>query len=450
MKSPRADAPCGVTTKDLLRFAAGESRGAEKRQILEHLLGGCEPCREGLAELKQLRQEPALDEHPDGDAASVSRILASLGERAERIERERHASRNHLAAFLGHPLPRQWTLLRNSRRYDTWSFCSGLLETAFQAMYDDPRRSREQAEMALQIAERLPAEPYGARSVADLRARAWAHLGNARRALGDFPGALEALRLSRNLLQDGTGDPLEEAELLYYEASLLRGERRLEEATRKIRRSIRLYREVGDTHLEGRSILNQASIELVKGNAETARGLVLQAIEKIDGERDPRLALAARHNLVWETMEAGRLVEAIDLLHGYRSDFEQLGASSRLRFSWLEAKLLHRLERTEEARAAYQRCVQGFGEVELPYEVALVSLEWAVLELGAARLAEVRRLAGETLTLFRSIGVAREAIAAWMVLERAVEAQTVTAALLDRLTTYFQRSKLRPELQFEG
>lgn len=450
MKSSRADQHCGVASKVLLRFAAGESQGAEKRQILEHLLGGCEQCRDGLAELKQLRQEPPPDEHPDGNAASVSRILASLAERAERIERERHAAQHHLAAFLGHPLPRQWTLLRNSRRYDTWSFCAGLLETAFQAMYDDPRRAREQAEMALQIAERLPGEPYGARSVADLRARAWAHLGNARRALGDFPGAVEALRLSRNLLQDGTGDPLEEAELLYYEASLLRGERRLDEATRKIRRSIRLYREVGDTHLEGRSILNQASIELVRGNAETARGLVLQAIEKIDAGRDARLALAARHNLVWETMEAGRLVESIDLLHGYRGDFEQLGASSRLRFSWLEAKLLGRLDRAAEARAAFQRCVEGFADLELPYEVALVSLEWAVLEMGASRLSEVRRLATETLVLFRSLGVTREAIAAWMVLERAIEGETVTAALLERLTTYFQRSKLRPELQFEG
>ncbi|HSM13179.1 MAG TPA: hypothetical protein VLA66_03860 [Thermoanaerobaculia bacterium] len=63
---------------------------------------------------------------------------------------------------------------------------------------------------------------------------------------------------------------------------------------------------------------------------------------------------------------------------------------------------------------------------------------------------EVRQLAADTLVLFRSIGVAREAIAAWMVFQQAAEAEAVTVGLIERLARYFTEARLRPELVFES
>ena len=62
----------------------------------------------------------------------------------------------------------------------------------------------------------------------------------------------------------------------------------------------------------------------------------------------------------------------------------------------------------------------------------------------------MQELAAETLVLFRSIGVARESIAAWTVFQQAAEAQAVTAALLERLGRYYAEAKLRPDLKFDA
>lgn len=61
----------------------------------------------------------------------------------------------------------------------------------------------------------------GDERINDFRAGALAALGNAKRLASDFSGAGEAFREARSALQEGTGDPLEEARLISLEASLL-------------------------------------------------------------------------------------------------------------------------------------------------------------------------------------------------------------------------------------
>jgi tetratricopeptide (TPR) repeat protein len=450
MPHASTDPDCTIPAAELLRFAAGASRGAERRRILEHVLAGCERCRQSLDALRELRGE-AEAAGPEPEEPSITRILAGLGERASRIDRERREARGLLEEFARHPPARQWTLVRNSRRFDTWSFCAALLERAFEALYDDPHRALDLAEMAHEIADRIEAAPYGERLVADLRGRAWAHLGNARRALGDLPAAAEALARARECLDDGTGDPLDEAELLYFEASLLRAQRRLDDALRKIRRSIRLYHELGDRQLEGRSSLNEASILTLRGEHDLAVATVRKALGLIDPERDSHLALAARHNLVWALMESGRLEEAQNSLANFRDEYSPVGdLSTWRRLEWLQARLLEQAGQADEAAAAFRRAIDGFGTDELPYEVAMASLDLALLEVRRGRLAEVRQLAGDTLVLFRSLGVAREAIAAWLVFQKAAETEAVTVALVERLARYYAETRLRPGRPFEA
>ena len=72
-----------------------------------------------------------------------------------------------------------------------------------------------------------------------------------------------------------------------------------------------------------------------------------------------------------------------------------------------------------------------------------------MLEVTANKPEEVKRIAGDTLVLFRSLGVAREAIGAWMVFQQAAEAEAVSGALIERLARYYAEARLRPELRFE-
>jgi tetratricopeptide (TPR) repeat protein len=442
---------CGVPAGELLRFAAGESRGAERRRILEHVLAGCERCRESLDALRQLREDGQADTAEVEESPSISRILANLGERAARIERERAEAAVQLEDFATHPVARQWTLVRNSHRFDTWSFCAGLLESAFEAMYDDPRRSLELASMARDIAERLDPEPYGERSVLDLRGRAWAHVGNAHRALGDLSAADQDLARARQLLEEGTGDPLDEAELLYFEASLLRGQRNLQGALRKVRRSARLYRELGDEHLEGRCLVNESNILHVAGRAEESIRKCREALAKVDPTRDRHLELAARHNLVWALVDSGEVEQAMCSLAEFRGTYEEVGdRASLLRLQWLEAHICQKLDRIPEAEDRFRATIDGFAVAELPYEVAKSSLDLALLEVTADKPEEVKRIAGDTLVLFRALGVAREAIGAWLVFQQAAEAEAVTGALVERLARYYAEARLRPDLRFEA
>lgn len=441
---------CGIPASELLRFAASEASGPERRKILEHLLSGCSRCRETLSALRELgpAETDGMDDPSTGP--SIARILSSLGERANRIEKERAEAAQALPEFLAHPLARQWTLLRNSRRYDTWSFAAALVDESFRAVMDNPVTARELAEMARTIAERLDPEPYGERSVSDLTGRALANLGNALRSLGDLSAGEENLARARRCWQAGTGDPLDEAELLYFEASMLRARRRLDDALRRVRRSARLYRELGDQHLEARSRMNEAQILILTGDVRAGRDLMARILPWFDADRDPRLAFIARHNLVWYTMECGEAGEALRMLSGFRDTYGPGQRATHARLHWLEGRIFEQLDRDEEVEVTYGRAIEAFAELELPYELANTSLDLAAFFARKGRTTEVRQIAERTMVLFRAIGVAEPMIAAWMIFRRAAEAEAVTAGLIERLVRYHAEARYRPELEFQG
>ena len=79
--------------------------------------------------------------------------------------------------------------------YQTWNLCKLLCEKSLEAA-DGERAALELAELALQVAERVPGDEDWR---AGVQAFAWAHLGHARRKLGDRSGAEEALARFREL-----------------------------------------------------------------------------------------------------------------------------------------------------------------------------------------------------------------------------------------------------------
>ena len=87
--------------------------------------------------------------------------------------------------------------------YHTWGLCKLLCEKSLEAA--DNEAALGLAELALQVAGRVPgAEDWRAGA----QAFAWAHLGHARRKLGDRSGAEEALVRFRQLWHPETSRPL--------------------------------------------------------------------------------------------------------------------------------------------------------------------------------------------------------------------------------------------------
>jgi len=92
----------------------------------------------------------------------------------------------------------------------------------------------------------------------------------------------------------------------------------------------------------------------------------------------------------------------------------------------LRAKIDAGRGRREEARVGLGAVRQAFLDRRMPYEVALVSLELAVLLLEDGRTAEVRELAGPMLEIFTAQRIGREALATVEVFARAARQEAVT------------------------
>ena len=308
-----------------------------------------------------------------------------------------------------------------------------------------PREALELAELALLIAERLPGDrAWGLR----LQGYAWAHVSNARRVCNDLPGAEAAIVRARKLWEAGEpGDPgfLNRAWLPGLEAALRRAQRRFPEALRRIEEALAL--DVGE--LKREILLTRANIHDALGNPEASTVALLEAAPLIDPRREPRLAFGVRFNLLVDLCHLERFEEAEPRLPEVRTLAAQLGEELDLtRVLWLEGKVAAGLERDGEARAAFEQARRVFGQRELAFDYALVSLEMAVLLLEQGRAAEVRTLAEEMLRIFRAQKIEREALAALRLFCDAARRETATAELARRLVKFLHRAQHDPGLRF--
>jgi len=113
-----------------------------------------------------------------------------------------------------YPARDQRLLVEGAREFQTWAFAERLCVESEAAAAGDPSRALELAELALRVADLVPGgEGWRSR----LQGYAWAHLGLARSAAGDLPGATDASSRARTLWAAGApGEegPLDERHVL--------------------------------------------------------------------------------------------------------------------------------------------------------------------------------------------------------------------------------------------
>ena len=187
-----------------------------------------------------------------GDAAQYDEAFRKterrLAEAHDRVRRERQMAVNQWATLDGHPMARRLMMVRNDERLHHWGLYDLLLDKSRELASIDPPCAVHMAEMALAIAERVDPETYGSERVADFKTAALVALGDARRLTGDLAGARLAFSHARMNLEMGTGDLLEEANLLGGLVSLLCDLGEYEKAARSLERATALYRRLGDAH----------------------------------------------------------------------------------------------------------------------------------------------------------------------------------------------------------
>jgi len=148
--------------------------------------------------------------------------------------------------------------------------------------------------------------------------------------------------------------------------------------------------------------------------------------------------------------EAGRTREARELLDLLRPDWmAQLPQfSHQQRLAWLEARILWSEGELAAAEQTFLAVQRGWEERDEAYDYALVSLELAALYLQQGRTAEVRSLAERMLPIFRSQDIHRHALAALVLVQRAVASDSATVALLQEVGQYLHRARSNPDLPF--
>ncbi|HYG60937.1 MAG TPA: hypothetical protein VEL74_00020, partial [Thermoanaerobaculia bacterium] len=200
--------------------------------------------------------EPELEPQAGGLYDEVfDRVFQRVASQESVVARERARGRDLFEELVRHPPARQLLLIRNSTRYRSPMLCEHLIEECQAEGFKDVFRALSLARLAVAVADLLtPADCVGEESLASLKARTWAQLGNACRINADHTGAEQAFEQARAIGQTGGIELLAKARILDLEASLRRDQRRFQEAFQLLDEVISIYHQLGQRNLLGRSL----------------------------------------------------------------------------------------------------------------------------------------------------------------------------------------------------
>jgi len=408
----------------LARWLAGELEHEDVlREVAPHLTANCPVCRLNEEEIRRLQEE----------SAHWSETVA--------VFETRQAP--ELARLLeGRPFEEQVRLAEENEDLHTWGLCQYLLRRTREAVFEDPAKAVETALVAIRLARHL-GDAYHPGWVFDLRARAYAYLGNALRVMGEMTAADHAfLRAEECLAKSGTGNTRVEAEVLSLKGSLRLDQRCLEQAQELVDRALVLYRASQDPSGIAKTLVQKVKIVQTRGDLDLAIRLLKEGSGEIDLHREPRLFAYARQNLLVCLTRAGRNEEAEMMLPEVRLAMQQTAEPlDWLRLRWTEASIAQGLGRTGEAEAAYREVQGKFLELGKGYDAALVSLDLAGLLAGQGRTEELKGIAAEIRPVFESRDVHREAMAALLLFQQACAEERATRELIQQIAAVLRRDR---------
>lgn len=336
-------------------------------------------------------------------------------------------------------------LLWSSGASQSWGLCESLIARSRACRYQDPEQMVLLAERAVSIAEGLDPMEYGRELVADLRARAFAELGNAYRVADDLEAAERSMRRAVEWSSRGTQDPLLLARIMRLVASLRGAQRRFQEALDLLDAVYTIYECHGDRTNAGRTLISKGVYAGHNNEPEQAIRLLSAGLGLISPASDPKLVLSAVHNLVTFLVECERYAEARRILALSRNAYFTEGDRLNLiRLRWLEGRIAAGLGETEAAEAAFLETHREFEQVGLGYHTALVSLDLAAIWLEQHKIAETRELVEQMVASFRARRIARETLAALMLLRESLQADQESVELLQTVRGYLKKMVSRP------
>ncbi len=393
------------------------------RIVIPHFLAHCSICRERHEEILRIQREVG---HWDPE------ISVTEGQQAPEL----------WARLAERPYAEQLREVEEDEDLHAWGLCQLLLQKSRKATFSDPIRGVELANLALRVVRHLD-EAYDPNWVMELRARCFAYLGNARRVLGELRSAEDAFVKAETCLARSTSGNIEvQAEILDLKSSLRRAQRRLTEALDLVDQALTLYREAGDAHGVGKSLLKEAKILEESGEFAGAIDLLHLTTDDMDSASEPRLFTYGRFNLLISLVLAERYEEAERLLPDIKNRLREISQPLDLvRLRWVEGNLDLGLGRLGPSEAAFREVQREFLERQMGFDAALVSLDLARLYAQEGCTEDLKRLAAELMPIFQSRDVSREAILALLMFQRACEEERLTVDLVRQFSAHLRRER---------
>jgi tetratricopeptide (TPR) repeat protein len=403
-----------------------------------------------------LGEEPWLATQPVGEEsyeAALSHASATARSFLSRWRKERTKLERALSLLDRFPagLEDESFPARQAQALHGWPLCEALLRKSYEARFTDPKRMLVLAESAAGVAKHIRVERYPWPGfLADIRARAFADLGNAYRINDRLSEADTAFERARDYLEDGTGDPFLHAHVLDLEASLRRAQRRLEDDIALLDQVSSLYREAGDLHLAGRALISKGLNMHLRGYPRETVRLCEEGLRLLEPERDLQLVKVSQQVLLHARIDCGEYRQASQLL--LQSGLREAFAAEPLnlvKLQWMEGKIHAGLGRPSRAERAFSEARRELIKRGQVYDAAMVSLELAALWLRQSRASEVQDLAEEIYATFEDLGIQTEAARALQFIHEACRMQAVTVSMIERVRTFLERLPWHPGLRFE-
>jgi tetratricopeptide (TPR) repeat protein len=314
------------------------------------------------------------------------------------------------------------------------------MEASTSLCHENPRLMVTLAQIAVEAISHFPPFRYRFVEVRDLEARAWGELANAYRVLDDLDRSEEALYTAVRRFDQGTGDLLLLARLDDVAASFFAARREFDDAFRSLDEALAIYTEARERHRAGRVLIKIGLFSGYDGDYEEGIALIHRGLTEIDRDRDPGLVYSALHNIFLFTVELEDYQEAQVLLTLLRPLVrERAGRVDQLKIGWIEGKIAAGLKDFREAEGLLVRAREELLKAGLIYISAIAGLDLAALFFRERRTAELGALVADMVGTFRRMRVKREALAALLMLERAVLRDRVSLELIEKAAETIRR-----------
>ncbi len=154
-------------------------------------------------------------------------------------------------------------------------------------------------------------EVFGER-IHDMRAFAWAWIGNALQLALDLPASAEAFGHADREWSTPRAQPdlRVRADICRFKGMLLMVRREYARATDELDQSCSLFRQLDQTRGEAMALIKRAAIHIYAGNSGEAVADLREAMGLIDEDEDRELAFAIRGNLANAMARAGEVESA--------------------------------------------------------------------------------------------------------------------------------------------